>query len=299
MEGSPMAGTRTGSTVPRRQLGRYLRRARAEAGLTVAGAAKALGWSDQKIWRLETGQTSANPFDVEGMCRLFGTSDEVRTALAGLARETKARGWWRAQGDVVPRDFDLFLGLEEAASEITSFQTQLVPGLLQTSDYARVLMSTGHPRADEAEIERRVAIRLTRQAVVTRAVDPPQLLVVLSEAVLRQRVGSPAVMAFQLRRLVESTDLPNVEIRVAPFAARLHLGVLTSPFVLWRFPSDATGATDREPPVVHIEHRVGELYLDQPDEVERYDATVQDLLAVTDDAGSRELIAATMRELRE
>lgn len=299
MEGLPVAGTRTGSTVPRRQLGRYLRRARAEAGFTVAGAAKALGWSDQKIWRLETGQTSSNPFDVEGMCRLYGTSDAVREALAGLARETKARGWWRAVGEVVPKEFDLFLGFEEAAAEINSFEPQLVPGLLQTSDYARVVISTGHPGADESEIERRVAIRLTRQAVVTRAIDPPQVLVVLGEAVLRQRVGSPAVMAFQLRRLLESTDLPNVDVRVVPFAAPFHVGVLTSPFVLWRFPSDTNGSADREPPVVYIEHFVGELYLDQPDEVASYDTTIRDLLAVTDGAGSRDLIAARMRELRE
>jgi transcriptional regulator with XRE-family HTH domain len=299
MEGSPVAGTRTGSTVPRRQLGRYLRRARAEAGFTVAGAAEALGWSDQKIWRLETGQTSSNPFDVEGMCRLYGTSDAVREALAGLARETKARGWWRAAGEVVPKEFDLFLGFEEAASEINAYQALLVPGLLQTSDYARVVMSAGHPGAEESEIERRVAIRLARQAVVTRAVDPPQVLVVLSEAVLRQRVGSPAIMAFQLRRLLESTDLPNVDVRVAPFAARFHLGVLASPFVLWRFADDASTAADREPPVVYIEHYVGELYLDQPSEVESYDATLRDLLAVTDGTGSRELIAARMRELRE
>ena len=290
-----MTDARTASTVPRRQLGRHLRAERNRAGLTIAAVAQTLGWSDQKIWRLETGQTSANPFDIEGVCRLYGASATVTDALVGLARATKDRGWWCAEGQVVPKEFNMYVGLEEAASEMGAYQTLLVPGLLQTSDYTRAVMTTGHPEADDAEIERRVTRRLARQAILTRPVDPPRFTVVLGEAVLRQRVGAAGVMAFQLRRLLESTELPNVNVRVIPFTARLHLGVLTGPFQLLRFPDTDSSVVDREPPVVHIEHYAGELYLDSSDQVQRYDEVFRDLMDVAD-PNSRDLIAARMKE---
>ena len=110
-----MADTLTGSTVPRRQLGRYLRDLRNQAGLTVKDAARGLEWSETKMWRIETGQTSLRSFDVEVMCRVYGVASDMTRALMGLAKETKARGWWQAYGDAVPEWFDLYVGLEAAA----------------------------------------------------------------------------------------------------------------------------------------------------------------------------------------
>ncbi len=128
--------TTTGSTVPRRQLGRYLRDLRNRARLPVRAAAERLEWSEAKIWRIETGQSALRSLDVETMCRIYGAPVDITEGLMGLAKETKARGWWHAYGEVIPEDFDVYIGLEEAASHISWYESELVPGLLQTEDYA-------------------------------------------------------------------------------------------------------------------------------------------------------------------
>src|ERR1700722_12038476 len=135
-----MADTSTGSTVPRRQLGRYLRDLRNAAGLTVRDAARGLEWSEAKLWRIETGQTSLRSLDVETVCRIYGAPPDLTEALMGLAKETQAKGWWHAYGDVVPEWFDVYIGLEEAASQICSYESELVTGLFQTEDYARTII---------------------------------------------------------------------------------------------------------------------------------------------------------------
>src|SRR5215469_15030641 len=122
----------TGSTVPRRQLGRYLRDLRNRQRLTVRTAAQKLEWSEAKIWRIETGQVSMRSLDVEAMCRVYGATPELTEALMGLAKETKSRGWWLSYGDVIPEWLDIYLGLEEAAARLWWYDSELVPGLLQT-----------------------------------------------------------------------------------------------------------------------------------------------------------------------
>src|SRR3954447_8055451 len=117
----------TGSTVPRRQLGRYLREMRNRARLTVKAAATKLEWSEAKIWRIETGQTSMRSLDVEAMCRVYGAPVEWTEALMGLAKGTKGKGWWHAYGDVVPSWLDLYIGLEEAAADLRMYEPELVP----------------------------------------------------------------------------------------------------------------------------------------------------------------------------
>ncbi|MCA1709618.1 MAG: helix-turn-helix domain-containing protein, partial [Actinobacteria bacterium] len=149
----------TGSTVPRRQLGRYLRDLRGQARLTVRAAAATLEWSEGKIWRIETGQTGMRSLDVEAMCRIYGASAETTEALMALAKETKARGWWHSYGDVIPEYFDVYIGLEESASHFSWYESELVPGLLQTEDYARTVIRSGNPTVEDAEIERRVSVR--------------------------------------------------------------------------------------------------------------------------------------------
>src|SRR5882757_6944726 len=130
----------TGSTVPRRQLGRHLRELRNQARLTVRAAASKLEWSEPKIWRIETGQTSMRSLDVEAMCKVYGAPADLTQGLMGLAKETKGRGWWHAYGDVIPESFDLYIGLEEAATRLSWYASERVPGLLQTEDYARTLI---------------------------------------------------------------------------------------------------------------------------------------------------------------
>src|ERR1700723_1509830 len=135
-----MSDMTTGSTVPRRQLGRPLRELRNKQRLTVRTAAERLEWSEAKIWRIETGQTALRSLDVEQICRIYGAPADLTEALMGLANETKAKGSWHAYGDVIPEYFDVYVGLEEAASQICQYQSELVHGLLQIEDYARTVI---------------------------------------------------------------------------------------------------------------------------------------------------------------
>ena len=284
--------------MPRRQLGRHLRDARGHARLTVKAAAEALEWSEAKIWRIETGQTSLRSLDAEAMCRVYGVDPETTEALKGLAKETKTRGWWHAYGDVIPSGFDVYIGLEGAAASLQSYQSELVPGLLQTPDYARAVISYDNPDNDPDEIERRVRLRMERQALLTRPVAAPELSIVLNEAILRRPVGGRLVMATQLERLAEVSELPNVGLRVVAFAAGLHHGLMSGPFVLLRFPTNGDGK-ETEPPTVYMDGFTGALYLDKPSEITRYDGAFQHIWdAASGEAASKDLFVEAAREFR-
>src|SRR5205823_4013589 len=144
-------------------------------------------------------------------------------------------------GDVIPEGFDVYIGLEEAASELSWYEPELVPGLLQTEGYARTLISADNPGVGEEEISRRVHVRMARQPLIRRATAPLQLDVALNEGILRRPVGGPRVMAEQLDQLAEVSELANVSLRVAPFSAGVHPGVMSGPFVILRFPVNGDG----------------------------------------------------------
>ncbi|MGH3872225.1 MAG: helix-turn-helix domain-containing protein [Pseudonocardiaceae bacterium] len=290
-------GTTTGSTVPRRQLGRHLRDLRNQSRLTVRAAAARLEWSEAKIWRIETGQTSLRSLDVEAMCRVYGAPADLTEGLMGLAKETKARGWWHSYGDAVPEGFDVYVGLEEAASSLSWYESELVPGLLQTEDYARAVIRADNPRIADPEIERRVDVRMARQVLLTRVTDPPALQVVLNEAILHRPIGGEKSMLRQLERLREAGGLPTVSLRVLPFNAGLHHGIMSGPFVILRFPLNGNGQ-DIEPPTVYVESFTGALYLDKPREVDRYDTAFTNIwLSALDEKASQDLITQVAREL--
>jgi transcriptional regulator with XRE-family HTH domain len=293
-----MSEPQAGSTVPRRQLGRYLHDLRGQAGLTARAAAKELERSEPTLWRIETGQTATRSLDVEQMCRLYGASDEMTKALMALAKETRARGWWQAYGDVVPEWFDLYVGLEAAANRISWYESELVPGLLQTPDYARALIRLDHHGAEDDEIDRYVQLRIARQAILRRPIDPPVLRVALRESVLRCPVGGAAVMAGQLDRLAEASELPNVALRVVPFGAGLHPGMMSGPFEVLRFPMNG-GGLDSEPPTVYADIYTGAIYLDKPHEVARYDRAFEGIWeSALGEGASRDLIRQAAEELR-
>lgn len=288
----------TGSTVPRRQLGRYLRDLRNKAPLTVKAAAVKLEWSEAKMWRIETGQTSMRSLDVQTMCEIYGARPELTEALMGLAKETKGRGWWHSYGDVIPEGFDLFIGLEEAAARLDWYEAELVPGLLQAEDYALALIRAYDPGLSDDEVERRVHVRMARQALLTRVTEPPALRVLLNEAILHRPVGGENVMAAQLSRLVEVSQLPNVSVRVMPFSAGLHAGIMSGPFVMLRFPANGNGQ-ETEPPTIYVEGFTGDLYLDKPHEIERYDTAFTEMWnAASDERASTALINQAARELQ-
>ncbi|MBO2465761.1 helix-turn-helix domain-containing protein [Actinomadura violacea] len=283
----------TGSTVPRRQLGRYLRELRTNARFTVQAAATALEWSEAKMWRIETGQTSLRSHDVETMCRVYGAPDDMKTALMGLAKETKGKGWWHAYGDVIPDGFDLFIGLEEAANSLEEYSPELIPGLFQTADYHRALFKKNRPDLQDEEVERRVQLRVQRQALVTRVTAPPTLRATLSEAAIRRIVGGPAVMAAQLDRLAELNERLNVCVRVVPYSAGAHRGLDTGPFIILRFLTTGDGR-NHEPPTVYVQGFTGALYLDKPREIDRY---AEAFTVIWDDALSQEDSSALFRQI--
>ena len=292
-----MTEATSGSTVPRRQLGRYLRDARGKARMTVRIAAAELEWSEAKLWRIETGQTALRSLDVEAMCRVYGAPDELTDALKALAKETKEKGWWFAYSNVIPPWFHVYIGLEEAATELQSYQSEIVPGLCQTPDYARTMIATDNPDVDSVEIERRVQLRMARQPLLTRGTAPLRLTVLLNEAVLRRPVGGRRLMAAQLARLRELSTLPNVALHVVPFVAGLHHGVQSGPFIILRFPVNGDGR-ESEPPTVYVDGFTGALYLDKPHEIARYDAAFARILRVAaDEDRSRALLGAAMKEM--
>ncbi|MFI7250348.1 helix-turn-helix domain-containing protein [Micromonospora chalcea] len=288
-----------GSTVPRRQLGRLLRQFRNEAGVTLDAAAEALEYSRQKIWRIECGLGSVRVLDVKAMCELYGVPAEMTEAMRGLAAETKSKGWWHAYGDAVPSWFELYVGLESAAAHLRRYDESLIPGLLQTREYALGLFHPGS-RLSMEERERAVEVRMQRQALLTRRLPtPPRLEAVLSEAVLRRPVGGASVMVEQLSRLLGTAELPNVSVRVVPLAAGPHPGAVAGSFVILDFPATKGGRAAPEPSVVYSESLTGALYLDKPDELAAYENTWKgvDALALGE-AESRDMIKRIIGEMR-
>ncbi|GIG88679.1 helix-turn-helix domain-containing protein [Plantactinospora endophytica] len=285
-----------GSTVPRRQLGRTLKQLRTEAGVTLDAAAVALECSRQKVWRIESGLGVVRSLDVKAMCGLYDVRPDLVGALVGLASQTKAKGWWHAYGDAIPEWFELYVGLESGASRLRFYYEAMVPGLLQTRDYARAVYDHRSEVTYE-ERERLVELRLQRQALLTRRLPPaPRLEVIVHEAALLRTVGSRAAMAEQLSHLIEVNDLPSTSIRVLPLSAGLHRGVEAGTFVMLDFPTGNRNTP--EPPVIYSESWTGALYLDRPDEVAAYE-TIWDSLTVLalDEGQSKRMINKIIGEV--
>ncbi|TDC01461.1 XRE family transcriptional regulator [Micromonospora fluostatini] len=286
-----------GSTVPRRQLGRALRQLRTEAGATLDAAAEALECSRQKVWRIESGLGAVRSLDVRAMCQLYDASPELTGALIGLATETKAKGWWHAYGDAIPDWFELYVGLESAASRLRFYKNTLVPGLLQTRRYALGIYRIDQPEMSEEDREQAVALRLQRQSLLTRRLPrAPRVQVVICESVLLRPVGDASVMAEQLRHLLEVTDLPNVSLRVLPLAAGPHLGAVGGEFVMLEFPPGNRNTP--EPAVVYCESWTGALYLDRPNEFAAYERVCTSLGQIALDEGqSKNMISKILGEV--
>jgi transcriptional regulator with XRE-family HTH domain len=245
-------------TVRRRELGALLRRLRTEKRLTVEQAADRLLFSMSKLSRMETGHGVATPRDIRDLCDLYGVTDEAeRDHMMQLAAEGKQQAWWQSYD--LP--YSTYVGLEAEATVISDFQSSVVPGLLQTADYARAGHEGAMPRLSAAEIERRIEAKLTRQAILTRG-NPPSFRVVLDEAVLHRMVGGSLIMGVQLERLTEVARLPNVTIQVIPFTLGAHPAV-ESNFNILEMPAPTPG-------VVFVEGLVGSIYLERPEDLERY-----------------------------
>ena len=260
--------TRT-PTNRRRRLGAELRRLREASGLTIDRVAEALECSQSKVSRIETGQVSATPRDVRDMLELYQVDPALREAMVQIAREARQRGWWHTFVDV-PDGVPAYVGLETAATSIDIYMSLIVPALLQTADYARAIIGAVRPDLPRAEIDRRVELRMSRQALLDRD-DPPELRVLLDEAVLQRPVGGPAVMAAQLRRLLEDAQRPAVTLRVLPIVTGAHAG-MDGPFTIFGFPAPA------EPDVIALDSAADALYLEGAEDLRRYRRVFERLL---------------------
>ncbi|MBC6460519.1 helix-turn-helix domain-containing protein [Actinomadura sp. HBU206391] len=280
----------TGSTVRRILLGSQLRRLREARGVSRQEAGYVIRASESKISRLELGRVSFKERDVADLLTLYGVADEAeREALLRLAREANAPGWWHRYGDVLPHWFQTYVGLEEAASLIRTYELQFVPGLLQSESYAREVFLLGNADAPSHEIDQRVELRMQRQQ---RLIGPnaPRLWAVLDEAALRRPIGGHEVMRNQLEHLIAVSKLPNITVQVMPFTFGGHAAE-GGAFSILRFPEADL------PDVVYIETLTGALYLDKRDDVDVYMQAMERLAvdSATPD-GTVELLSAILRE---
>jgi transcriptional regulator with XRE-family HTH domain len=250
-------------TARRVLVGAQLRRLRTEKGISREQAGEAIRASAWKIHRLENGQVGFKERDIVDLLILYGVTDpDAIEALLAVAREAETPSWWYAYRDVLPQWFWSYVDLESAATLIRSYEGHLVPGLLQTEQYMRAMMQGWDLNDSPAEREGRIALRLTRQQLLTKE-DGPRLWAVVDEAALRRPIGGRKVMRAQLERLVEATKLPNVTLQVLPLEVGAHPG-LVGAFSILRFPSQDL------PDVVYLEHQTNALYLDQRDDVDQY-----------------------------
>jgi Domain of unknown function (DUF5753)/Helix-turn-helix domain len=279
-----------GPTVRRMLVGAQLRRLRTEAGISPEQAGEAIRASEWKIYRLENGQVGFKERDLVDLLRLYGITDpdEVAAVIA-LALQANAPGWWHHYGDLLPQWFRAYVDLESAATLIRAYEGQFVPGLLQTEDYLRAMIGGARPDTSPEETQRRVALRLTRQTLLTRA-GAPRLWAVVDEAALRRSVGGAEVMRGQLERLIEAAKLPNVTLQILPLAVGAH-PAMASAFSILRF------GTTELPDVVYVEHLTNALYLDRRDDVEQY-LHIMESICLRGEAPAKtvEILEAMLRE---
>jgi transcriptional regulator with XRE-family HTH domain len=276
-------------TVRRKRLGIEMRRLREQSGLTCEDVGRSLDCSGTRISRMETGRISIRPGDVRELLEVYGVTGTEAESLVQLAREARRKGWWHTYGQALPTWFEAYIGLESEAVRLRDFQPLVIPGLLQTEEYARAVVRAAPNPGSTEEIDRQVALRMERQAILRQA-SPPDLWVVLSETVLRVQVGGASVMRGQLRHLIDVAERSNVTLQVMPFTAAAHVQPI-SPFTILDFSEAA------DPTVVYLEHLTGSLFLESDEEVRRYTVVFDHLRADALGTGqSIELIARVAAE---
>ncbi|WP_330255147.1 helix-turn-helix domain-containing protein [Nocardia sp. NBC_00565] len=264
------------TTIPRRQLGRQLRELRQAAGLSIADAARLIERGAGTLQRLEKGESPRiRQLDIEALCKVYGVRAVDMKVLKALAAQGDERTrpvddscWWQRYDDLIPPDFGTYLSLESAAERVITHQDNMVPGIVQTADYARALEGAAFPGISPMELEQRVQIRIQRQSAITRRVSPVEVDLLIDESVIHRVVGSRKVMSAQRRHLADTP--PNVHVRIIPFGAGFPLGSAPGPYVILQFPSDPATRQSTEPTTVYVESYGSRLYYDHPDAVSRY-----------------------------
>ncbi|MEU9779410.1 helix-turn-helix transcriptional regulator [Streptomyces phaeochromogenes] len=288
-----MSDNRSGGSAPtvlRMVLGKRLRQLREQAGVSFEDAARAIEVTPLTVRRIEKAEVGLRIPYVRELLHTYGVPESEVEDFLSLAREANQPGWWYSYRDVLPEWFSAYVSLESEASVIRLYEPHYVPGLLQTHDYAAALMHIGFPNETKEDIDRRVALRLKRQDLLSKS-EAPAVWAVLDETVLRRPVGGAEVMRAQIDRLNEALDMPKVRIQILRYSVGAHPGAF-GPFHHFRF------GFSELPDVVYTESLVGSVYVDQPADVVTY-LEVMDRMSVQAEpvARTRAILAELRKEL--
>jgi hypothetical protein len=284
--------TTSSPTVKRRRLAAELHASRERAGLTIDDVAQQLEWSAAKISRIENARVRVLARDVKHLLRIYQVKEGSPDwdILVTLAREAHQKGWWYPYSHAMGESFRTYIGLEAAAATLRTYESECVPGLLQTEDYARAIIGSALFARTDEDIDKNVAVRMARQSLLAQD-QPPELWAVVNEAGIRSLVGGPAVMRAQLDRLLEASHQPHVTLQVMPFSVGAHPG-MAGAFTILSFAEPA------DPEVIYVNYSSGSLFLEKPEELSRCALIFNHLRAVALSMGqSRDIIARIRAEL--
>ncbi|MEU2075538.1 helix-turn-helix transcriptional regulator [Streptomyces sp. NPDC013489] len=256
-------------TVLRLTIGSRLRKLRDAAGITPLQASERIRCHYSKISRMECGKVPLKVCDVQDLLELYGADPREADASADLVELSNRSGWWERYGSVVPDWFDKLIGLQEGASVIWTYEVLLVPGLLQTPEYAFAVAREGFPLADRLEIEARVDLRVERQKILSRS-EGPRLWALFDSGVLNRHIGSPEVMYRQISHMINLSEHPRITLQIVPEGFVI---TASTPVTLIRFPVDL-------PDIVYLENSFDARYLDREKETAHFRALL-DPLATT------------------
>ncbi|WP_328869621.1 helix-turn-helix domain-containing protein [Streptomyces sp. NBC_00287] len=275
-------------------LGRRLQELRRAANLSAQEVGQRLHMAHTTVIRMEQAKVALKWATVKAMLEIYGVGQQEAEEFLTLTVKANESGWWQGYRDALPEWFAVHVSLENSASHIRGYEPHVVPGLLQTEDYAGAVLSLSRPRPKPDELDRRVTLRLTRQALLTRPdPPPPQLWIIMDETVLRRPAGEPAVMQAQIDHLIEAMDLPHVTLQVMAFTAGLHPGAF-GPFTLFRFPMPDF------PDIVGIDSLSSAKYTEDEEEVALHRETFDRMSAQAMSQGrSREFLMSVRKELEK
>jgi transcriptional regulator with XRE-family HTH domain len=273
-------------SVRSRQVSALLRTLREGLGLSGSEVAKALGMSPSKISRIETGSRGLRVDDVAALLGHYKVPEHRRTQILDQVRKAEERGWWESQGLGLPQLWQALINFESRATRIQNFEALMVPGLLQTAEYSKIIISSLNTTLSNVELTNLVASRMARQAVLSRR--DLHFLAVIDEGALRRPIAESGVMRRQLRHLVDSADRPNITVRVVPLRVGQYAG-LRGPFAILEF--------EDEPSLVYFANQGTSMFLDEKDDVAAYRVSLGNILnEALETAESVELIAGLAEE---
>ncbi|MGH3719075.1 MAG: helix-turn-helix domain-containing protein [Pseudonocardiaceae bacterium] len=257
-------------TVLKRYVALELRRLREGAGFTREQVAERLRCVISHISHLETTRNLPKAAELEVLLGFYGVAERTAPFQELVDAARKGRDWWLPFKGAAPEWFDLYLGMESSARQIDSYDSMIIPGLFQTPAYAKAVIRAGEPELSDAELARRIELRMTRQDVLTRQPDPPAVWSVLDESALHRPAGEPEVLVEQLEHLVKLLDLPALTVQVLPLEAGVHAGI-EGTFMILTFPPELVG----DPGIAYVESRIGGTYYEDPAEIMTYSNTLR------------------------